>query len=298
MTTGDRLTIANDFLHLELAPAWGGRIVRLRAVAADTDILVPLEATGFDPIDWPRGGAYPLVPYSNRIKNARLSFQGRRLTLPVHPKGAPHTLHGVGHTLRWQVAEATSDKVTIRAEYEGEQWPWPFRAEQSFRLDQATLTHSMSVTNLGMTAMPAGLGFHPYFRFDRTARASFGAVDKWIIGADYLPAGIRQPVGATVVLDAAACEAQEYVDYFSGWTGQAAISSDTGTVSLSATGELTHLVAFAPAGGRYLCLEPVSHVANGFNLEAAGCTGTGTRVLRPGESFCASIDIGWRSLIK
>lgn len=294
MTIIDRLTITNDFLHLELVPAWGGRIARLRAVATNTDILVPLEATDFAPIDWPRGGAYPLAPYSNRIENARLSFQGRRFTLTAHPKAAPHTLHGVAHTLRWQVAEATSDQVTIWMEYDGEQWPWPFRAEQSFRLDRATLTHRMSVTNLGSTPMPAGLGFHPYFHLDRTARASFGAVDKWIIGVDYLPSGIREPIGANVVLEAAAFRELEYVGYFSGWSGRADITSNAGVVTLSAKGDLTHLVAFAPAGGRYLCLEPVSHVANGFNLSAAGCTDTGTRILQPGESFCASIDIGWQ----
>jgi len=32
----------------------------------------------------------------------------------------------------------------------------------------------------------------------------------------------------------------------------------------------------------YLCLEPVSHVADGFNLAAGGVPGTGTVQLPPG----------------
>ncbi|MEI6761786.1 MAG: hypothetical protein WCO22_15190 [Betaproteobacteria bacterium] len=41
----------------------------------------------------------------------------------------------------------------------------------------------------------------------------------------------------------------------------------------------------------YLCLEPVSHVADGFNLAARGVPGTGTVQLRHGEVLQGRLSI-------
>ncbi len=46
-----------------------------------------------------------------------------------------------------------------------------------------------------------------------------------------------------------------------------------------------HLVVYRPDNLAYLCLEPVSHVADGFNQAARGVQDTGTRWLAPGESL-------------
>ena len=56
---------------------------------------------------------------------------------------------------------------------------------------------------------------------------------------------------------------------------------------------LTHLVAYVPRGAPYLCVEPVSHVANGFNLAAAGVEDTGTHVLEPGATLDARASLEW-----
>ena len=50
-----------------------------------------------------------------------------------------------------------------------------------------------------------------------------------------------------------------------------------------------HLVVHRPPSGAYLCVEPVSHVANGFNLAARGVAETGTRFLEPGETLQGQI---------
>jgi aldose 1-epimerase len=46
-----------------------------------------------------------------------------------------------------------------------------------------------------------------------------------------------------------------------------------------------HLVVFVPPGKPYVCVEPVSHVNDGFNLMAKGESETGVRVLSPGETL-------------
>src|SRR3954452_16426816 len=96
---------------LRAAPALGGRITALRLVpegASDSvDVLLPFpEETKPDALlHWPRGGIYPLLPYGNRIRNARLVFRGRVHDLPARPDAARHTLHGPAHRAPWHVSQ-------------------------------------------------------------------------------------------------------------------------------------------------------------------------------------------------
>jgi aldose 1-epimerase len=61
--------------------------------------------------------------------------------------------------------------------------------------------------------------------------------------------------------------------------------------SLTASPEFGHLVVHRAE--QYLCVEPATHVANGFNLAEAGVVGTGSRTLEPGETLSGSIVIGF-----
>lgn len=82
--------------------------------------------------------------------------------------------------------------------------------------------------------------------------------------------------------------------FHAGWSGVLRIlSEDSGAerLRLQADGALTQLVVHRPAQAPYLCIEPVSHVADGFNLQARSVPGTGTRVLAPGEAMQGSLEI-------
>ena len=57
-------------------------------------------------------------------------------------------------------------------------------------------------------------------------------------------------------------------------------------------GDLTNLVLHVPVGAPYACIEPVTHVADAFNLAAAGVEGTGARVLQPGETLAGLVRLG------
>jgi len=80
--------------------------------------------------------------------------------------------------------------------------------------------------------------------------------------------------------------------HLSHWDGAATwrCSPDQDAV-LQADPLFGHLVVHRPDSPRYLCLEPVSHVANGFNLADSGVAGTGTRMLAPGESMGCRVRI-------
>lgn len=279
----------NDCWSLSVLPEWGGRIGSLRA--GNLDVLVPVESPTFDPLVWPKAGAYPLMPYSNRLRHARLSFDGIAYELPAHPAAEPHTLHGVSHTQAWQVEHSTSEQMTIACEYRGEHWPWPIRCEQHFRLDGNQLTIRMSLTNLGETLMPGGIGLHPYFLRRPGMRARFQAGSTRAIDSEYL-AGDRCLLGdLPMTIDAS--DEKKQAHYLSEWDGLLKLDYPEGQLRLDAGQPLTHFVAFAPAGCPYLCLEPVSHLADAFNQAPSKWRDVGTQVLAPGACLAASITLSW-----
>jgi aldose 1-epimerase len=139
--------------------------------------------------------------------------------------------------------------------------------------------------------MPAGLGIHPFFAIGPHSRATFAAKEAWSMDADCLPDGQRRALTEPVGWNAQ--ENTGIIGYYSDWSGQAEIFGDAGTLMLCAGPSLSHLVAYAPASSRFLCLEPVSHVANGFNLEAQGHSGTGARTLTPGETWSEWVEMTW-----
>jgi aldose 1-epimerase len=283
------LNLHNETWSLALLPQWGGRVARL--MAGDLDILTPIQARSFDPLDWPRAGAYPLLPYSNRLREARLNHDGIVHALPAHPSAAPHTLHGVSHTRIWHVVEHSATHALLACDYHGEHWPWPVRFEQCYALDGQHLRLAMSVTNHGDTSMPAGLGLHPYFQRHRGMRARFFVGKDWQIDSEYMPTGIVAPNSQAVELDAEATE--QMAVYGSEWDGRLEVQYPNGDLLLSTDAPLTHLVAFAPTGAPYLCLEPVSHLADAFNSSPTDWPEQGTHVLEPGQTLSAHLTFTW-----
>lgn len=285
-----RIELTNATWQLSLLPLWGGRIASLRA--AGMDVLVPLEAERFDPLAWPKAGAYPLLPYSNRLRDARLHFQGREHALPAHPAALPHTLHGVAHTLAWQVEQHSAEQLLIACDYHGEHWPWPVRFEQHFLLDGAQLQITQRLFNCGDMPMPGGLGLHPYFLRQPGMRARFVAQHDWLIDSQYLPTGERRSLKQALQIDSSA--SSEVAHYLSGWDGLLQLDYPQGALRLQAAEPLSHFVAFAPAGAPYLCLEPVSHLADAFNAGTAQWADVGTQVVAPGGRLEATLTFTWQ----
>lgn len=284
------IELANDVWHLQLLPQWGGRIGALRA--AGLDLLVPISATRFDPLAWPRGGAYPLIPYSNRLRDARLRFDGRTYALPAHPAAQPHTLHGVSHTLSWQLEALTSTEASMACEYAGEHWPWPVRAEQHIQLQGNTLHLRIRLVNQGDRPMPGGIGLHPYFKRHSGMRVQWQAGREWSIDDQYLATGSSRQLQAPCQLQA---DTQGTLAlYHSQWDGLLQIDYPQGCLSLHASAPLEHFVAFAPADAPYLCLEPVSHLADAFNSLEQDWASTGARRIEPGAALEASLRFTWQ----
>jgi aldose 1-epimerase len=285
------LELTQGAAHVRLAPALGGRVTRLRLAggsAGPVDILHPFPEVETDLLRWPKGGLYPLVPYWGRIREGRLATAGGVVRLRPHPDAMPHTLHGPAHRHPWRTDWAREAAAQLHYKHPGdEDWPWRFRATLTVALPTPERCElALAVENAGEGAMPAGLGFHPYFAAAETTRVVLDAGRDWPMDDAHLslPAPGDLMVWDGAVNGPVTCQ---IVD----WNGRARLCRPEADILLEAGPDLGCLVLHRPAAAAFLCLEPVSHVADAFNLAAAGVAGSGARSLMPGERLMTSLAI-------
>lgn len=284
LDASERVAIAGGAHQAEFAPGGGGRLTRLST--GGHDWIVPLTQTQWPAGEWPRAGSYPLAPYSNRIRDGMFTFDGGRHALQSVP-GRPHAIHGAGLFQAWQVRNQAADGIDLVLNQPAGVlgWPWPFECVQRYRLDARGLSLSLSIVNQGDTPMPFGLGIHPYFTAERV---TLNARRVWTADADGLPTGSRVKHVRELRQSADGCDT-----YLSQWEGRATLHWPDGhELALHADPAFAHLVVYTAPASDFLCVEPVTNVADAFNLAATGDTRTGMRTLEPGARFSATCLLG------
>jgi aldose 1-epimerase len=282
------ITLRADGAGLTLAPSIGGAVTRywLERDGATWEWLRPA----------PVMAAYPLVPYSNRIREGRFAFRGRAVALPLNRPPERHAIHGHGWQARWRAIEAGPTEARLEYRHATDDWPWAYRATQRFTLSPTSLTVAITLTNEADAPMPAGLGWHPYFpRTPRvTIAADVGAV--WLTDAETMPTALAPPPAGGDPSRGVTVDDATLDNCFVGWSRRAVIEWPERGASLlmSAGPPLDYLVVFTPPTLPFFCVEPVSHVTDAFNLAEAGRADTGRRVLEPGATMEATVTLSPR----
>ena len=261
------LSIRAGRLAVELAPQAGGSIARFRC--NDVDLMRPMAEEAMASGRGNEAACYPLVPFSNRIANGRLVFDGQEFKLEQNWPNVRHPMHGEGWARAWSVARQDGQSAELVHEHDGKKgWPFRYRARLSFRLDEASLTVSMAIENLESRVVPAGLGLHPFFVRDADTELGFRAAAVWLGDAEVLPV---KRVAVPAEWDYAKSRRVEpgLDNCFEDWDGRAVIAWPGRGVrlELEARQPFRHAVVYTPANRPYFCVEPVSHV-NGKVAEA------------------------------
>lgn len=231
--------------------------------------------------------SFPLIPYANRIADGRFTFDGHDYQLPLNFGDHPHSIHGFGWQTAWTVSETDEATALLVQDHGGAAgWPWPYRAEQQFAVTPDSFTMALSLTNTGDRAMPAGLGFHPYFLADAGTTLAFDAGSLWLSTPDMLP---DREAPADMLGDwsrpAPVLGGSLIDNVYGGWSRTAMIERGDGLrLTMTATGaEWLHV--FRPPGGTDFCLEPVSHMPDAINRA------DGMAILPPGETMRLAMTI-------
>jgi aldose 1-epimerase len=261
------LSLRAGRLAVELAPQAGGSIARFRH--DDADLLRPMTEEAMASGRGNEGACYPLVPFSNRIANGRLAFDGQEFKLEQNWPGVRHPMHGEGWARAWDVARHDGRSAELVHEHDARKgWPFRYRAQLSFRLDDGGLNVRMAIENLENRAVPAGLGLHPFFTRDADTELAFRAAAVWLGDEDVLPV---KRVAVPAEWDHARSRRVEpgLDNCFEDWDGRAVITwpGRALRLELQAAPPFHHTVVYTPANRPYFCVEPVSHV-NGKVAEA------------------------------
>lgn len=247
-----------------------------------------------------KASSFVLIPYSNRIEGGRFTFQGQFYQLA---NGERHASHGDVRGRAWQedTVNATSIHCSFHSRTFGDvNWPWPFTAMLEYTLQESTLFARLTVTNQGDSAMPAGLGWHPYYNRTLT-RDGEPVLLQFQVQSVYpdandnrIPSGPAQPLAPNQDFSAQrALTPDNFIDAcFYGYTGNGSITWPESGVKLSyrCSSSCTHLILFNPAKP-YFAVEPVTNANNGVNLYAQGDPTSGIRVLGPGETLEATFAV-------
>lgn len=274
--------------HLQLWPETGGAIVDWRF--ADVPLLRPIPAEALAAHSARRLGCFPLIPYSNRIAGAKLTFDGATHALRPDANGEPHSIHGNGWYTPWRVAERSASRLVLALDHAAQgdttlDWPFSYAATQTFALSETGLDITLHLENRDSRPMPAGFGLHPYFRRSTAALMSFSAATVWLNGADRLPS-TQQPVPSAWSFATPRSPADVELDHcFAGWNGRARIvwPEDRLGLTMEASPQFSHLVVYTPSGRDFFCVEPVSHMNDG--MSRMDRPGHGVVVMAPGETL-------------
>ncbi|WP_371395937.1 aldose 1-epimerase [Fretibacter rubidus] len=281
------VTLKNGKSELTLSPDSGAAV--LRFTHDGQEMFKSVEAGWKAARDPLKTSCFPLIPYSNRIRDGRFHFGGEDISLEFHETDHGHALHGLGWVRPWTVTQQSERDCVCSLNHTADIWPWAFHATQSLELSDGRLSMTVSITNESSAGMPAGIGTHPYFPNKKNARLQFNASGVWLSDEAALPtihAAIPEPWDFTqarklkdVVVD----------NCFTGFSGQASIRWDNARygMDISADEVLGFAVVYVPEEQDYFCFEPVSHMNDAVNFEGK-TKATGLRVLSPGETVSAT----------
>lgn len=278
-------------LSVVVAPELGGALTAFR------------EETPSGPLDWLRpappecadilqSACYPLVPFSNRIANGRFSWRNRGVCLPANFPPEPHAIHGFAWQRPWYVGESAPDRTTLVLRYEDGPWPWPFEVRQTITLEPHALSITLTLENRAETAMPGGLGLHPFFPRGAHTRlhADVRAIQR--SGPERMPAVLDDAHPAIAALGMGDGVPEGLDNAFYDWRGPLAVhQGDTGrSLNMRADPLLRHLVIYTPKGAAFFCAEPVSHLTGAFAAETVSeARDAGLVEIPPKETLRATI---------
>jgi aldose 1-epimerase len=229
--------------------------------------------------------SFPLAPFANRIARARFQFRGDAIALPATSGFEPHALHGVAWRSTWTAVEIDdASAVLVLTCAPSPQWPWRWTLSHHIELSPSGVELGLSMTNLGETVMPAGLGLHPYFVVEPDTVLTLPASRVWLTGDDEIPHRLAPAAAVFDWSSGKTIASAPFIDNaYTDWSGGAHLDFADRTVEIVASPSARWAQIYAPGGPElhdraFVCLEPVTHRPDAHNAplgEDAGLVALG-----------------------
>jgi aldose 1-epimerase len=241
-----------------------------------------------------------LLPWPNRIADARYAFEGQELRLPVNEPRTGSAIHGLVRDRPWRHVDSSATAVTLALDLPAQEgYPFTLGLSATYSLSAGGLTVEVIARNAGERPCPYGAGAHPYVRLgaggpidDALLRIPAGAT----LEADDrgIPTGVEVPVQGTnfdfrnarpvgpLRLDTAFTRLEPDDDGFT----RIALTAPEGRAGAVIWMDASHGYVMIYSGDtlpdaarrrRGVAIEPMTCAPDAFN------SGSGLLVLQPGE---------------
>lgn len=269
-------------------PARGGRLASLRV--GGRELLLGAPNADDTSIRW---GCFLMAPWPGRLAGARFSWQGRSIHLPrTHGR---HAIHGLVWGRPWRVERADQASATLACDLPRAEWPMGGVVRQTFRLRAGSLVQDATIE--AGRAMPAALGWHPWFR----RRADAGPVRVRVDAPatvelrQMLPTGRIVPVGGRTDLRAGPELGRRRLDHsYVDARSPAVISWPDLELLITFPPDIRNVVVYTPP--EVFCVEPQTAWPDAFHDRPAdGVPGRGWASLPAGGVLGSSISFDWGS---
>lgn len=278
------ISLSSGRLEISLSPSVGGSISKFDWIDGNRRVAV-LRNCNTPPENALGAACFPLVPFVNRIRGGNFTFRGREIALAPNMAGDISPLHGQGWLSPWQVDSANSSQAILSFRHRPGEWPWDYRAEQHFTLDDDGLSVRLLCRNLSDQPMPCGLGQHPYFNCGSATRIDTQVRDVWTIDEHVLPVDKVPATGRFDLADRLVC-GQGLDHGFGEWGGKARIIDRSWPFDLELSSpDARFFQLYSPAAGGIFVAEPVTHANAALNASENQWGELGMRVLEPGAEM-------------
>jgi aldose 1-epimerase len=291
--------LANDVWRIGVLPRTGGSLAygQIRVGGVWTDLLRPTSPRCFGSVE--DCASFVMLPWSNRVGEARLGFGGRRYQLRTNADDGT-AIHGTARDFPWEVL--VTDETALVASFDsrsfsGVNYPWPFSATVAYDVDGRRFSVTTKICNHFDEPIPVGFGHHPYF-----SRALVGPSDAAQLEVPFdeyfelekaLPLGPPKPVETRVDFRRLRPLGEEVVDDCltarrPGASVRIVYPESGCRLTMGAEDVFTHVVVYIPRDKPFFAVEPVTNANNAFALHERGTPRSGLVVLAPGDSLQGS----------
>jgi Galactose mutarotase and related enzymes len=219
------------------------------------------------------GGVAPLIPYANRLKDGKYTWDNSTFSFPTGTDG--NSIHGFGKDKIWEIVEQHSEKVKLYVSLEDRAYPFKVSAQMQFILSDTGFAHNIKFTNNGNKSAPLAPGFHPYFNTGNRWELKFQTSPEKVIKSDEF-----FPSGNFVQYHKRFSKGIHSFDTCFKYMGNVEIRGDELNFLLTPS-NANYIMVYdgAYSENRSVAVEPMASGINAFN------TGDDLKVLKPGESW-------------
>ncbi len=143
-----------------------------------------------------------LFPFPNRLRDGSYTWQGNEYQFPINNAATGNAIHGFARQFPFQITDITTTEheggCTLVFDYDGHLPYYPFACRLDVRFvlsSDGVFSTTVRMENKHQAAIPAGFGWHPYFRLspDAVDSSAFSLTACQKVGIDerMIPTGDR-----------------------------------------------------------------------------------------------------------